>query len=95
MAVFPQGMTNVDRRCNAGERRVLNQLKRCLTDDFLVWHDVPIGLRARQPDFAIVSPRWGLLVLEVPKGFFPHGLRFSPQYTRVLATRQQNVPYMF
>ena len=65
MAVFPQGMTNVDRRCNAGERRVLNQLKRCLTDDFLVWHDVPIGLRARQPDFAIVSPRWGLLVLEV------------------------------
>ena len=65
MAFFPQGMTNVDRRCNAGERRVFNQLKRCLTDDFIVWHDVPIGPRARQPDFVIVSPRWGLLVLEV------------------------------
>ncbi len=65
MALFPQGMTNVDRRCNAGERRVFNHLKRCLTDDFIVWHDVPIGPRARQPDFVIVSPRWGLLVLEV------------------------------
>lgn len=67
MAFFPQGMTNVDRRCtgNAGERKVFNQLKRCLTDDFIVWHDVPVGPKARQPDFVIVSPRWGLLVLEV------------------------------
>lgn len=65
MAIFPQGATNVDQRCNTGERRVFNQLKRCLGDDFLIWHNVPIGPKARQPDFVIVSPKWGLLLLEV------------------------------
>lgn len=65
MAIFPQGLTHVDQRCNAGERRVLHQLKRCLDDDHLVWHDVPIGPRARQPDFVVLSPRQGVLLLEV------------------------------
>ena len=65
MALFPQGLSAVDARCNAGERRVLHQLKRCLEDDYIVWHDVPIGPRARQPDFVILSPRWGVLLLEV------------------------------
>jgi len=65
MALFPQGLTNVDQRCNAGERRVLHQLKRCLDNDALVWHDVPVGPRARQPDFVVLSPRQGVLLLEV------------------------------
>jgi hypothetical protein len=65
MAIFPQGMTNVERRCNTGERKVFYALKRCLEDDYLVWHDVPIGPKARQPDFVILSPRRGLLLLEV------------------------------
>ena len=65
MALFPQGLTQIDARCNPGERRVLHQLKRCLEDDYIVWHDVPIGPRARQPDFVILSPRWGVLLLEV------------------------------
>ncbi len=65
MALFPQGLSNVEARCNAGERRVLHQLKRCLEDDYIVWHDVPIGPRARQPDFVVLSPRWGVLLLEV------------------------------
>ena len=65
MALFPQGLSHVDARCTPGERRVLHQLKRCLEDDYIVWHDVPIGPRARQPDFVILSPRWGVLLLEV------------------------------
>lgn len=65
VAVFPQGLSQVDQRCNAGERRVLHQLKRCLEDDYLVWHDIPIGPKARQPDFVVLSPRWGVLLLEV------------------------------
>ncbi len=65
MAIFPQGLSQIDARCDAGERRVLHQLKRCLEDDYLVWHNVPIGPKARQPDFVILSPRWGVLLLEV------------------------------
>lgn len=73
MALFPQGLTQVAQRCNAGERRLLHQLKRCLEDDYLVWHDIPIGPKARQPDFVILSPRWGVLLLEV-KDWRPHTL---------------------
>ncbi|MBK6851923.1 MAG: NERD domain-containing protein [Burkholderiales bacterium] len=65
MAQFPQGYTHIDARCNSGERRVLQQLRRCLEDDYIVWHNVPIGPRARQPDFVVLSPRWGVLLLEV------------------------------
>ena len=65
MALFPQGLSLIDARCNAGERRVLHQLKRCLEDDYIVWHDITLGPRARQPDFVILSPRWGILLLEV------------------------------
>jgi hypothetical protein len=65
MAIFPQGQSQIDQRCTAGERRVLHQLKRCLEDDYWVWHDIPIGPKARQPDFVILSPRWGVLLLEV------------------------------
>ncbi|MDO9005038.1 MAG: 3'-5' exonuclease [Aquabacterium sp.] len=65
MALFPQGLSHVDKRCNPGERRVLNQIKRCLEDDYLVWHDIPVGPKALQPDFVILSPRWGVLLLEV------------------------------
>ena len=65
VAIFPQGLTQIQQRCNAGEKRVLDQLRRCLEDDYLIWHNVPLGAKARQPDFVILSPRWGVLLLEV------------------------------
>lgn len=65
MAQFPQGYRQIDQRCTAGERRLLQQLKQCLDDTHLVWHNVPIGPRARQPDFVVLGPRLGLLLLEV------------------------------
>lgn len=65
MAIFPQGMTNIERRCNTGERKVFHALKCCLGDDYIDWHNVPIGQKGRQPDFVILSPRRGLLLLEV------------------------------
>ncbi|MET3495273.1 rhodanese-related sulfurtransferase [Variovorax boronicumulans] len=36
-----------------------------MSDDYMVWHNVPLGPRARQPDFVILSPRQGILILEV------------------------------
>ena len=65
MAHFPQGLAQIDQRCNAGERRVLHQLNRCLGEEFMVWFDIPVGPKARQPDFVVLSPRHGLIVLEV------------------------------
>jgi hypothetical protein len=65
MALFPQGLSHIDQRADTGERVVLRQLRRCLEDDYIVWHNVPIGPKGRQPDFVILSPRWGVLLLEV------------------------------
>jgi len=48
-----------------GEKRLSERLEQKLEDDYLIWYDVPIGLRQRHPDFAILHPRRGLLVLEV------------------------------
>lgn len=52
-------------RMTAGERRLSERLEQKLEDDYLVWYDVPIGLKQRHPDFVVLHPRRGLLVLEV------------------------------
>ncbi len=48
-----------------GERRLAECLEQKLDDDCLVWYDVPTGPRHQHPDFVIVDPRHGLLILEV------------------------------
>ncbi len=65
MAVFPQGKTRVRDRANAGEKRVLDALARHLEDDYAVWHNIPIMGSGREPDFVILHPQRGLLILEV------------------------------
>jgi hypothetical protein len=65
VAVFPQGKTRVRERANAGEKRVLDALARHLEDDYTVWHNIPIMGSGREPDFVILHPQRGLLILEV------------------------------
>ncbi|MEO6800190.1 MAG: 3'-5' exonuclease [Rhodanobacter sp.] len=48
-----------------GEKRVSERLEQKLENDYLLWYDVPIGVRQRHPDFVVFHPRRGLLVLEV------------------------------
>lgn len=48
-----------------GERRVAERLEQKLDDDYLIWYDVPIGPKRAHPDFVVLHPRRGLLILEV------------------------------
>jgi hypothetical protein len=48
-----------------GERRFAQRLEAKLEDDYLCWYDVPIGQSMRHPDFVVLHPKRGLLVLEV------------------------------
>jgi hypothetical protein len=48
-----------------GERRLAERLEQKLDDDYLVWYDVPIGPKQAHPDFVVLHPRRGLLILEV------------------------------
>ena len=48
-----------------GERRLAERLEQKLDDDYLLWYDVPVGPRHSHPDFVVMHPRRGILVLEV------------------------------
>lgn len=65
MAIFPQGKTRIRERIRGGERRVFEALARQLEDDYTIWHNVPIMGSSREPDFVILHPQRGLLILEV------------------------------
>lgn len=49
----------------SGERRFSHRLEDALDDDYVCWYDVPVGPRYRHPDFVILHPNRGVLVLEV------------------------------
>eukprot|EP00978_Attheya_sp_CCMP212_P023550 scaffold72447_cov54-Attheya_sp.AAC.7 len=51
-----------------GERRVAKRLMEKLTDDTddcICWYDVPVGPRHQHPDFVVLHPSRGVLILEV------------------------------
>src|SRR5690606_13032788 len=52
-------------RMTSGERRCSGRLDDKLADESLCWYDVPIGPRYRHPDFVVLHPSRGFLVLEV------------------------------
>jgi hypothetical protein len=49
------------------ERRVFNALRRSLSDDCIVWYELPLPRQGRSalPDFVVIGPHIGLAVLEV------------------------------
>lgn len=49
----------------SGERRLSQRLEDKLDDDYLCWYDVPVGPHYRHPDFVVLHPHRGILVLEV------------------------------
>ncbi len=55
------GSTTFD---STGERRLAERLEQKLDDDYLIWHNVPIGPKQTHPDFVVLHPSRGLLILE-------------------------------
>jgi hypothetical protein len=47
-----------------GESRLAERLKDFLEDNAYIWHNLPVGARGRHPDFVVVHPAQGILVLE-------------------------------
>ncbi|MEI8168349.1 MAG: 3'-5' exonuclease [Rhodoferax sp.] len=52
-------------RMTSGEKRLAERLEQKLDDDYLLWYDVPMGPRYAHPDFCVMHPRRGILILEV------------------------------
>jgi len=47
-----------------GERRLAERLQEKLEDDYYLWWDVPIGPKQTRPDFVVIHPSRGALILE-------------------------------
>ena len=65
MATLIPALGSCSGRMTGGERRLAERLEQKLDADYLMWFDVPIGARLAHPDFVVMHPRRGLLVLEV------------------------------
>ncbi|MDK9704490.1 MAG: NERD domain-containing protein [Sulfuritalea sp.] len=52
-------------RMTPGERRFAQRLEAKLEEDYLCWYDVAVGPANSHPDFIVLHPRRGLLILEV------------------------------
>ena len=52
-------------RMTSGEKRLADRLESKLDADYLLWYDVPMGPKNAHPDFCVMHPRRGILVLEV------------------------------
>jgi hypothetical protein len=65
MAKLINPITNGRRDVTPGERRFAKRLETLLEDDYLCWFNVPIGPARHYPDFLILHPNRGLLLLEV------------------------------
>ncbi|GAB3482561.1 DEAD/DEAH box helicase [Polaromonas eurypsychrophila] len=64
MAVLIPSMGSCVSRMTGGERRLAERLEQKLDDDYLLWYDVPVGPKQSHPDFVLIHPRHGLLILE-------------------------------
>lgn len=51
-------------RMTSGEKRLAERLEQKLDADYLLWYDVPVGPKQSHPDFVLIHPRRGLLILE-------------------------------
>ena len=65
MAALIPSLGTCASRMTRGERRLAERLEQKLDADYLVWYDVPVGPKQAHPDFVVLHPRRGLLILEV------------------------------
>ena len=63
MATLIPSLNSCKQRMTRGERRFAERLEAKLEPDYLLWYDVPVGRRARHPDFIVLHPRRGALML--------------------------------
>lgn len=64
MATLIPALSTCLGRMTAGEKRLADRLERKLDDDYLLWWDVPIGPKQTHPDFVVLHPHRGALILE-------------------------------
>ena len=81
----PETLASLDSRVMPGERRVFVALRDHLPEDYLVYYDIPVD--GRHPDFIIVGPDLGLVVLEVKDWRLKSILEVTADHIRLRQTK--------
>ena len=67
------------------------RLEQKLDADYLIWHNVPIGPKQTHPDFVVLHPRRGLLILETKDWKLETIQRATKQQWTILSNGQPKV----
>lgn len=78
-------------RMTSGERRLAERLQYQLDDDYLLWYDVPVGPKQSHPDFVVMHPRRGILILETKDWKLETVRHATKQYWTILSNGQPKV----
>lgn len=84
MATLIPALGSCVSRMTSGERRLAERLEQKLDDDYLMWYDVPVGPKQSHPDFVILHPRRGLLILEAKDWRLETIQKATRQYWEIL-----------
>ncbi|MDB5893077.1 MAG: helicase, partial [Rhodoferax sp.] len=84
MATLIPALSTCAGRMTSGERRLAERLEQKLEDDYLLWYDVPIGPKQTHPDFVLLHPRRGALILETKDWRLDTIRKATPQYWEIL-----------
>lgn len=74
MATLIPPLNSCSSKMTSGEKRFGQRLKDLLPDNVLCWYDIPVGQKRVRPDFIILMPGHGLLVLEI-KDWIPKNIK--------------------
>jgi hypothetical protein len=88
MATLIPALSTCVSRMTSGEARLAERLESKLDEDYLLWYDVPIGPKQAHPDFVVLHPRRGLLILEVKDWRLSTVLRANKQTWEIVADGQ-------
>lgn len=88
MAVLIPALSTCTARMTGGERRLAQRLEQKLEDDYLLWYDVPVGPKQSHPDYVVLHPRRGLLILEVKDWRLETIHAATPQYFEIVPDGQ-------
>jgi hypothetical protein len=91
VAVLIPAMGACVSRMTSGEKRLAERLEEKLDDDYLLWYDVPVGPKQTHPDFVIIHPRRGLLILETKDWRFDTIKKATKQYWEIAPDGQAKV----
>ena len=78
-------------RMTSGEKRLAERLQHKLDDDYLLWYDVPVGPKQSHPDFVVMHPRRGILILETKDWRLETIQRVTRQHWEMLFNGQPKV----